>query len=313
MVETSRGHLADGEALADEGLRLAREAGQLSTECLNLAALTVAAALRGDEQRCRGYADSALALGVRHRFGLAVARTQWALAVLDLGAGRPEEALPRLRTVAEAAPGAGHFAIALYATPDLVEAAVRCGDLETAQHATAALEVVVANSPDPSSGGWLARCQGLLAEPVPAVKHFREALRLYDLGQERFERARTELLLGEALRRAKRRTEAREALRSAATAFDALDSRGWAERTRRELRALGEAPDPARRAGLAGLTPQELQIARLVSGGSSNREIAAALFLSPRTVEYHLYKLYPKLGIGSRTELARLVLTDGRA
>jgi DNA-binding NarL/FixJ family response regulator len=145
------------------------------------------------------------------------------------------------------------------------------------------------------------------------VKHFREALRLYDLGQERFERARTELLLGAALRRARRRTEARDALRSALAALDALDARDWAERVRRELRALGDAPAAAQRAGLATLTPQELQIARLVSGGASNREIAAQLFLSPRTVEYHLYKLYPKLGIGSRTELARLVLTDGNS
>jgi DNA-binding CsgD family transcriptional regulator len=310
VAETIRGRYPDAGAAADEGLRLARETGQESTECLNLAALTVLAALRSDERRCREYADSALALGVPRRFGLAVGRTQWALAVLDLGAGRPAAALPRLRAIAEAAPGSGHFLIALYATPDLVEAAVRCGDLETARQAVAKLEVLVANSPDPSSGAWLARCQGLLAEPVPAVKHLREALRLYDLGQERFERARTELLLGTALRRAKRRTEAREALRSALATFDVLDARDWAGHTRRELRALGEAPASARRVGLTGLTPQELQIARLVSDGASNREIAAQLFLSPRTVEYHLYKLYPKLGIGSRTELARLVLTD---
>jgi len=88
-----------------------------------------------------------------------------------------------------------------------------------------------------------------------------------------------------------------------------MDARAWAERTRQEFRALGEAPATAQRDGLARLSPQELQIARLVSGGASNREIAAQLFLSPRTVEYHLYKLFPKLGVASRTELARLVLT----
>jgi len=121
------------------------------------------------------------------------------------------------------------------------------------------------------------------------------------------------LLLGEALRRARRRNEAREALRGALTSFDAMGARVWAERTRRELRALGEAPATAEPDGLAGLTPQELQIARLVSGGASNREIAAQLFLSPRTVEYHLYKVFPKLGVASRTELARLVLTGAPA
>ena len=134
------------------------------------------------------------------------------------------------------------------------------------------------------------------------------------LCEERSERARTELLLGEALRRAKRRSEAREALRSALTVFDAIGARAWAERARRELRALGdEAPAAAPLGGLGTLTPQELQISRLVAAGNSNREVAAQLFLSARTVEYHLYKVYPKLGIGSRTELARLVLTADAA
>jgi ATP/maltotriose-dependent transcriptional regulator MalT len=313
LVETIRGRFPDGETAADEGLRMARETRQESTECINLAALAVLAALRGDEDRCRGYAQSALALGIPRGFGLVVARTNWALAVLDLGAGRPDEALARLRAMTTAGPGAGHFLVSLYATPDLVEAAVRCGDQETAAQAIGNLELIAAHSPAPSAGAWLARCQGLMAEPVQAVKYLREALRLYDLSEERFERARTELLLGEALRRARRRTEARDALRSALTLLDALGARAWAERARRELRALGEAPAMAEPDGLARLTPQELQIAKLVSGGASNREIAAQLFLSPRTVEYHLYKVFPKLGVASRTELARLVLTDGRS
>jgi len=313
VVETVRGRFPDAEAAADEGLRVSRETGQESAECVNLAALAVIAALRGDEEHCREYAESALSYGIPRGFGLAVARANWALAVLDLGAGRPDEALSRLRSVYAAGPGAGHPLISLYATPDLVEAAVRCGDTETAAQATAALEVVVANSPAAAAGAWLARCQGLAAEPVKAVKYLREALRLYDLSEERFERARTGLLLGEALRRAKRRTDAREVLRTALTSLDALGARAWAERARRELRALGEAPATAEPNGLAGLTPQELQIAKLVSGGASNREIAAQLFLSPRTVEYHLYKVFPKLGVASRTELARLVLTDGRS
>jgi DNA-binding CsgD family transcriptional regulator len=313
VAETVRGRFPEAGAAADEGLRLARETRQETAECLNLAALAVVTALRGDEDQCRGYAEDALALGIPRGFGLAVARTTWGLAALDLGAGRPEEALARLRALMQAGPGAGHFLISLYATPDLVEAAVRGGDTETADQAIAGLELLVANSPAPSSGAWLARCRGLLAEPLKAVKHLREALRLYDLSEERFERARTELLLGEALRRARRRTEARDALRSALTSLDALGARAWAERARRELRALGEAPATAEPDGLAGLTPQELQIAKLVSGGASNREIAAQLFLSPRTVEYHLYKVFPKLGVASRTELARLVLTDGRS
>jgi DNA-binding NarL/FixJ family response regulator len=102
-------------------------------------------------------------------------------------------------------------------------------------------------------------------------------------------------------------------LRSALTVFDALGAAAWAERARRELRALGAVPAPALSGGLGVLTPQELQVSRLVAMGASNREIAAQLFLSPRTVEYHLYKVYPKLGVGSRTELALLVLTADAA
>jgi DNA-binding NarL/FixJ family response regulator len=310
VAETIRGRYPDADAAAAEGVRLARETGQETAECLNLAARAVVAALRGEQERCREFADAALALGVPRRFGFAVARTNWALAVLDLGAGRPDQALARLRALAEAGPGAGHFLISLYATPDLVEAAVRCGDVALAEQAVAALEQVVAHSPAAASGAWLARCRGLTAaDPAQAIAYLREALRRYGLGEESSERARTELLLGESLRRAKRRTEAREVLRSALTVFDALGAQAWAERTRRELRAVGEAPPPAPVDGLAALTPQELQISRLVAAGASNREIAAQLFLSARTVEYHLYKVFPKLGIGSRTELARLVLT----
>jgi DNA-binding CsgD family transcriptional regulator len=309
VMSAIQGRFRAAEAAADEGVRIARETGQRTAECLNLATLAVLAALRGDEALCREYADSVLHQAVPLRLGLPVASASWALALLDLAAGRPAEALPRLRAIAEAGPGAGHYLVAVSTTPDLVEAAVRCGDPETAQHALAGLELQLANSPMPVPGAWLARCRGLVEPPATAVKHLREALRRYALTEERFERARTELLLGEALRRAKRRTDARDALRSALSTFDALGARVWAERTRRELRALGDAPASPEPDGLAALTPQELQIARLVSGGASNREIAAQLFLSPRTVEYHLYKLFPKVGVTSRTELARLVLT----
>jgi ATP/maltotriose-dependent transcriptional regulator MalT len=314
MAEGIGGRYPDAEAAAAEGLRLARETGQRTSECLNLAVLASITAMRGEENRCREFADAALALAIPHGITLAAAWASWALAVLDLGAGRPAEALSRLRSLAEPDAPAGHFLVTRSTTPDLVEAAMRCGDTETAQRATTWLGAVVANSPSPASGARLARCRGLMAaEPVEASRWLREAVRLYDLGKERFGRARTELLLGAALRRAKRRTEAREALRSALTVFDALGAAAWAERARRELRALGAVPAPALSGGLGVLTPQELQVSRLVAMGASNREIAAQLFLSPRTVEYHLYKVYPKLGVGSRTELALLVLTADAA
>src|SRR5262249_17398598 len=157
----------------------------------------------------------------------------------------------------------GHFLITLYAIPDLVEAAVQCGDVDTAHRATVELADLIANSPARSSQAWLARCQGLIAEPAAAVKHLHEAVALYDLGDQRFDQACTRLLLGEALRGHRRRNDARDALRTALSTFEAMSTPTWAERCRRGLRALGDLPKNPPPAGLAQLTPQELQIATL--------------------------------------------------
>jgi DNA-binding CsgD family transcriptional regulator len=309
-AEQVRGRFADAEVAADEGLRLARETGQRIAEGLNLTTLAAVAAFHGEDDRCRQYARAALDLAIPRRFSLVAASATWALALLELGLGQAAAALPRLQALTEADSGAGHFLIGLYALPDLVDAAARCDDAETAQRTLVRLEQATASSPGPWLEASLARCRGLLAGPAEAVKHQQEAVRLYDQGDGGFELARAHLELGEALRRARHRTEARDTLRPALTALEALGARPWAERARAELRALGDTPATATPGGLSALTPQELQIARLVSGGASNREIAAQLFLSARTVEYHLYKIFPKAGVSSRTELARLVLTQ---
>jgi DNA-binding NarL/FixJ family response regulator len=311
LTHSVRGQFAEAEAAAAEGLRLAEETGQEAAACLNLAALVAVVGLRGDDDRCRALGAKALARSVPRQIGLAAARTNWAIALADLGAGRSEEALTRLRALTSGGPGSEHFLISLYAIPDLVEAAVQCGDLETAHQATADLAGLIANSPAQSSRAWLARCQGLIAEPPAAVKHLQEAVALYDLGDERFDQARTRLLLGEALRRHRRRNDARAVLRTTLATFEAMATPAWAERTRRGLRALGDLPTTVQPAGLSELTPQELQIATLISAGASNRDIAAHLFLSVRTVEYHLYKIFPKLGVTSRTELAGRILAGG--
>jgi DNA-binding CsgD family transcriptional regulator len=128
-------------------------------------------------------------------------------------------------------------------------------------------------------------------------------------GAHLFDRARTDLLHGEWLRRARRRSEARGPLRAAIDAFTELGASPWAERARAELRATGEtrATGPGHDP-LAELTPQEMQVVRLAATGLSNRDIGAQLFLSPRTVGYHLYKAFPKLGVASRAQLVRLDL-----
>jgi DNA-binding NarL/FixJ family response regulator len=126
----------------------------------------------------------------------------------------------------------------------------------------------------------------------------------------RFEFARTQLVFGEWLRRNRRRAEARRFLRSSLEAFTASGAGPWAKRAQSELRASGARTEQAGQVALEALTPQELQVVRLAARGLSNREIGTQLFLSPRTVGFHLYKAYPKLGVASRSELARLQLEE---
>ena len=160
----------------------------------------------------------------------------------------------------------------------------------------------------------MARCRGLLAAGDAAERHFLEALRLHGESARPFDRARTELVFGEYLRRDGRRTDARAHLRTALDGFERLGAGAWAERARDELRASGETARKRSPSALDQLTPQEVQITRLVAEGATNKEVAARLFLSPRTIDYHLRKIFTKLGITSRAELIRSsVEGDGRA
>jgi DNA-binding CsgD family transcriptional regulator len=221
--------------------------------------------------------------------------------------GRFAAAHDRFAAIAAAGPGAGHPTVVWRSTPDRIEAAVGAGHLEAAGAALEAYERWSAHAVTAESRALLARCR---AQVTGGHEGFEEALRLH---ANPYEAARTALLLGERLRRAHRPGEARPHLRAALETFQRAGARPWARRAHGELRAAGESgpgesAEPARGPSLDVLTPQELRIAGLVADGLSSKEIAAQLFLSPRTVEYHLYKIYPKLGIGTRTELARLVV-----
>ena len=159
----------------------------------------------------------------------------------------------------------------------------------------------------PLVNGMLARCRGVLAaNRQQADTLFAEALRHHDHRVPPFERARTQLAYGERLRRDRLKTEARIQLRDALDTFDGIGTRLWAERARDELRATGETVSKRDNSTLETLTPQERRVARLVASGASNKDVAAQLFLSSRTVEYHLGKVFTKLGVASRVELARL-------
>ncbi|TDE47518.1 LuxR family transcriptional regulator [Nonomuraea mesophila] len=296
------GRLARSQAVSEEGLALAREAGYANTVAAHLANLAVLAALRGEEESCERLAREALAIVIPHRVGLRAGVASYALALLDLCLGRFAAAHDRFTAIVAAGPGAGHPTVVWRTTPDRVEAAVAAGDEAGARAALSAYERWSAHSATAESRALLARCRGLVESSEDALD---EALRLHT---NPFEAARTSLLLGERLRRAQRPGEARAHLRTAWETFERVGARPWARRAQDELRAAGGSGHAPARAALDTLTPQELRIAGLVADGLSSKQIAAQLFLSPRTVEYHLYKIYPKLGIGSRTDLARLVV-----
>ena len=150
----------------------------------------------------------------------------------------------------------------------------------------------------------------MLARPDDAEAAFEACLALNAGRDWPLHQTRTELAYGEFLRRARRKSEARVQLRAALAGFQRLGAEAWADRAASELRATGETARKRDASTLDELTPQELQIARLVAEGGRNREIAGQLFLSPKTVEYHLRKVFQKLGIASRTELARLISSD---
>jgi DNA-binding CsgD family transcriptional regulator len=300
------GRPAAATAHATEGLRLADALGLDSG--IALISLALAAAWTGDENACRSAAERAHELAAARRLRVVAAGADWALGLLDLGAGRPADAFERLLALRPGGRG-DHVMIRLWATPDLVEAAVRAGAPAECEPAVAVLARWAAGSGLPVPEAALLRCRGLLAREDPATA-FRAAVDLDPRGDRPLERARAELLLGESLRRARRRSESRVHLRAALEGFERAGAAPWSARAAAELRASGETAH-TRDVGAPGtLTPQERQIAAFAGQGVSNPEIAARLFLSRRTVEYHLHKVFTKLGLASRAELAGFDLDD---
>jgi DNA-binding CsgD family transcriptional regulator len=242
--------------------------------------------------------------------GVYVVMRAWARGLAALGAGRPDEALALLDLSAYEE-GRQEALMSQWQIADLAEAAVRAGRPEVAKGTLSRFERLALNGGSPISGALYARAKGVLAAGAEAEKSLREALVLHDQAFRPFERARTELALGEHLRRERRRTDAREPLRAALREFERLGAEPWAERARAELRATGETFRKRDPTALETLTPQEFQVARLVSVGGTNKEVAAQLFLSHSTVAYHLHHVYRKLGVASRTELARIEFERG--
>ncbi|WP_026212149.1 ATP-binding protein [Longispora albida] len=294
-AELFAGRHRDAHATATDALRIAEDTGQAQWRSQLTSLLAYLAAVAGDAAECQRLVAASADLGHAGQ-----PWCQWALALLDLGTGRAAQALARLETL-------GTYQIsAIRSVPDLVEAAVRVGEPERAAPGLARFEAWAARAAQPWSDALVLRCRALLRG---SGEDFTAALALGEHASRPFEQARTALLYGEYLRRARRKRDARRWLQPAVTTLEALGAEPWAARARAELTATGAAaPESARQGKLAVLTPQELQIVRLAATGLSNKDIAAQLFLSPRTVGHHLYKAYPKLGIISRAELACLPL-----
>ena len=292
-------------ATYDEGIRLAREAGYTSDLAACLAGLAWLEARQGRELDCRRHAAEALALCLPRQIALFQAWSLCALGELELGLGRAAEAVERFTELDAMLTDLALADVALYPGPDLVEALVRSGRVDEARApAESYLERAEAKG-QPWALARAERAVALITGPDGQDLHFARALAHHARTPDAFELARTRLALGAALRRARRRAEARQPLREALATFEKLGARPWSELAAVELEATGETARRRRGNPLADLTPQELQVARMLAAGRSTREAAAALFLSPKTVEYHLRHVYLKLSISSRDELAR--------
>jgi DNA-binding CsgD family transcriptional regulator len=293
---------AAAEASLDEAIRLARETGQRVELAAALAGLACLEARRGREDVCRRYAAEARAACAELGMGTYGIWTIQALGDLELGLGRPGEAAAHHEEQLAAMSALRIADVDLSPGPELVESYLRLGRTDDAAAAAGVYDAAALAKGQPWALARAARCRGMLADEFEP--HFGEALRLHGLTPDLFEAARTQLAYGARLRRSRQRVRAREELRTAFESFESLGAESWAEQARAELAATGETARRRDVSTLGELTPQELQIARLLADGRTTREAAAAVFLSPKTVEYHLRNVYRKLGIHSRDELA---------
>ena len=310
-AQMSLGLHEEAHATATEGLDVAEQFGRNHRATYLRGTLATLAALRGEQERCTGLSDVALRYADAHGIALAAAHAHRALGLLDLGLGHAESSLGHLEA---ARARVGHPVLSAFFLPDLVESAIRAGQPDRAREPVTSLTEWAEAAGHPAAVALSRRCQAMTAPDDEAEQHFTTALNLHGEGSAQpFERARTELLYGEWLRRERRRTKARDHLHAALETFEELGAQPWASRARTELQACGGAAglDSYPNALFSRLSPQEREVVRLAAAGATNREIAAQLFLSPRTVGHHLYRAFPKLGINSRTELAQVLTQDG--
>jgi DNA-binding CsgD family transcriptional regulator len=287
-----------------ESIDLARESGQRSGLATALAGLAWVHARRGRDRDCQACATEALSLCQELGMGLYEIWATAALGELELGRGDAGRAAEHFEHQQQLLCDRGITDADLSPAAELTEVYLRLGRGDKAEQAAADYLAAASTKGQPWPLARALRCQGMLAPDTTYSSHFEQALRVHAQSLDVFEVARTQLAYGERLRRARNRVLAREQLRAAADAFERLGARPWADRARSELAATGETRRRRDPSTIDELTPQELQIALLLTAGRTTRETAAALFLSPKTVEYHLRHVYEKLAVHSRDELA---------
>jgi DNA-binding CsgD family transcriptional regulator len=296
LEQVWRGDLSGARRLIAESESIATSIGNRVPPFALLRVL----ALQGREAEASPLIEAVIREGTTRGQGIAVMVAYWGAAVLNNGLGRYEEA----------AAASGEVVtngilpwLSMWALFELVEAAVRVGDTERARDALDELAATTQPAGSSFALGIEARCRALVAEGGDAEPSYREAIEKLDRAGVRTELARAHLVYGEWLRREGRLAEARERLRAAEEMFGVIGMEAFAERASGELAAAGAKPRKRPLDAREELTPQEDQIARLARDGLTNAEIGAQMFLSPRTVEWHLHKVFGKLGIDSRSSL----------
>ncbi|MFG2887335.1 AAA family ATPase [Streptomyces sp. NPDC048297] len=295
------GDLAQAARLDDElqAIVSATGSGMVAYSALGVAAF------RGDQATFAPLLTTARADAVRRGEGNGITFAQWANALLHNSLGNYREALLAAQDAAAYRQDPGTL---IWPAVELVEAAVRIGEPEAATEVYQQFAEVAQASATPAALGLCARSDALLTAGPEAEQHYRAAIGHLEHTRLRLDFARAHLVFGEWLRRERRRNEARAHLRTAHDMFVAMGTLAFAHRAELELKAAGGlSSSPSLPAAHTDLTAQEAQIARLARDGLSNPEIATRLFLSPRTVQYHLRKVFAKLGITSRSQLDRAI------
>jgi DNA-binding CsgD family transcriptional regulator len=307
FAEFGLGRYSSAQQSATAGLEASRDARQDMYARDHLGLLAVLAAIHGEADECFLHLRELAVPPGTGRWSRPRALAQWALAAIDVQRGRSWAAVSRLTSLTSPDKQRGQTVIEILSTPWLVEAA-RTDDRPRAEAALALFDAWSSLSGNPVHHALSARCHALLApRGSEADEWFERSLALHLSAEADFERARTELLYGQELRRTRRPKDARDHLHAALETFEQLGVASWANQARSELRGAGETVDASPAPAARALTAQQLQIARLVVDGATNREVAARLYLSTRTVDHHMRNIFTRLGIRSRVELAKLL------